>query len=249
MVKKSTSLMEDFQQYFELELVTTPEQFAKVCRIRYRVYCEEFGYEPKDAFPDQQETDEFDPHSSHCLVTHKSSGMPAGCARLVLVDEHSLLPMEKFCRDCIDEEKLHSFDGRRDSICEFSRLAVDGAFRRRSGEHATRFGKISSLDISHREERTFSLIAVSTILSAFALSDMLGRIYCFSMVEPFLPRLLRRSGIIIHPIGTEIDYHGVRAPHYFDTHEALAGVSEEMQEFYRTIRASFDRHQEALDTQ
>jgi N-acyl amino acid synthase of PEP-CTERM/exosortase system len=238
--KTNSSLVDDFQEYFTLELATTPEQLESVYRIRYRVYCEEFGYEPLEAFPRQQEEDEFDAKASHCLVTHKSSGMPAGCARLVHVDEHSLLPMEKHCNECIDEERLRAFDGRRHSICEFSRLAVDGAFRRRSGENATRFGEISSIDYTQREQRTFSLIAVSTILAAFAMSDLIGRTNCFAMMESFLPRLLKRSGIIVHPIGEEIDYHGMRGPYFFETHETIGGMLPEMQDFYTAIRTSFD---------
>ncbi len=234
-----TSLIEDFQRYFRLELATTDEQLNKIYSIRYRIYCEEFKYEPLDAFPDKLERDEFDNHASHCLVTHKSTGMPAGCARLVHVDEHSVMPMEQFCSNAIDDSIIRSFDGRRNEICEFSRLGVDGAFRRRAGEHFSRFGEISALDFSKREQRTFSHIAISTILAAFAMSDLIGRTHCFAMMEPFLPRLLKRSGITVQPAGVETEYHGVRAPYYFETHATVGGMEEEMQDFYRTIRAQF----------
>ena len=239
MDKKTTSLVDDFQEYFDLNLATTPSQLESVYRVRYRVYCEEFKYEPAESFPSQQEKDEFDERSSHCLVTHKLSKMPAGCARLVHVDENSRLPLEKHCADALDEKIIKSFDGRRDTICEFSRLGVDGAFRRRPGEHVTRFGEISSLDCTKREQRTFSLIAVSTILSAFAMSDLIGRPHCFAMMEPFLPRLLRRSGIIVHPAGEQMEYHGIRAPYYFETHATVAGMTDEMRAFYEAIRADF----------
>ena len=243
MMKQSantTTLIEDFQKYFDIELATTPETMESVFSIRYRVYCEEFGYEPPDAFPDKLERDEFDAVSSHCLVRHKATGLPAGCARLVHATEGSLLPMEKHCGHCIEESVIRAYDGRRDTVCEFSRLAVDGAFRRRAGEKATRFGEISSLDISLREQRTFSLIAVSTILAAFAMSDLIGRNNCFAMMEPFLPRLLKRSGITVHPAGHETDYHGLRSPYAFESKATIGGMLEEMQEFYRAIRASFD---------
>jgi N-acyl amino acid synthase of PEP-CTERM/exosortase system len=238
---KKNSMVEDFQEYFDLELANTPEKLESVYRVRYRVYCEEFGYEPADAFPNQLETDEFDENASHCLVTHKLTGMPAGCARLVHVDEQSQMPMEKFCGSVMDESIIRSFDGRREDVCEFSRLGVDGAFRRRPGEHVTRFGEISALDCTKREQRTFSLIAVSTILSAFAMSDLIGRPHCFAMMEPFLPRLLRRSGIIVHPAGDEMEYHGTRAPYYFETHATVGGMADEMREFYEAIRSDFAR--------
>jgi hypothetical protein len=54
-----------------------------------------------------------------------------------------------------------------------------------------------------------------------------------------LPRLLRRSGIIVHPAGEQFEYHGVRAPYYFETHETVGGMVEEMREFYTAIRAGF----------
>ena len=56
------------------------------------------------------------------------------------------MPMEKFCSSAMDEEIISSFDGRRDTICEFSRLGVDRAFRRRPGERASRFGELSLFD-------------------------------------------------------------------------------------------------------
>lgn len=239
MDNNSASLVADFQKYFKLELATTPAQLESVYRVRYRVYCEEFHYEPVEAFPDQLEQDDFDVNSKHCLVVHKASGMPAACARLVLADETSLLPMEKYCGSAIDENIMRAFDGRRHTICEFSRLGVDGAFRRRPGEGASRFGEISALDCSKREQRTFSLIAVATILSAFALSELIARPNCFAMMESFLPRLLRRSGIVVHPAGREIEYHGIRSPFSFETRATVSAMAAEFNEFYAVILADF----------
>ncbi|NND66678.1 MAG: GNAT family N-acetyltransferase, partial [Halioglobus sp.] len=103
MEKTSSSLVEDFQRYFNLELASDPATLADVFRIRYRVYCEEFEYEDAAHFPDGLETDEFDSISRHTLVSHTATGMPAGCARLVLVDEDTLMPMEQHCGDAIDQ--------------------------------------------------------------------------------------------------------------------------------------------------
>ncbi|MCB1688776.1 MAG: PEP-CTERM/exosortase system-associated acyltransferase [Halioglobus sp.] len=233
------SLVEDFQRYFSIEQVTTPAQLESVYRVRYRVYCEEFHYEPTDACPNQLETDEFDVHAVHSLVVHRASGMPAGCARLVQADEQRLMPMEKFCSAAIDQDILRSFDGRRDTVCEFSRLGVDGAFRRRPGEHESRFGEISALELCSREQRTFPLVAMATILSALALSEVIGRPNCFAMMEPFLPRLLRRSGLLARPAGDQIEYHGTRSPFYWETREGVSTLGDEFREFYDTILADF----------
>jgi N-acyl amino acid synthase of PEP-CTERM/exosortase system len=116
---------------------------------------------------------------------------------------------------------------------------VDGAFRRRPGESASRFGGIAALDCSEREQRTFSLIAVATILSALAMSELIARPHCFAMMEPFLPRLLRRSGLVVYPAGREIEYHGTRSPYCFETRATVGGMAEEFKDFYAVIRADF----------
>jgi N-acyl amino acid synthase of PEP-CTERM/exosortase system len=239
MEKNSGSLVEDFQRYFSIEQATTSTQLENVYRVRYRVYCEEFQYEPPESFPNQMETDEFDANSKHCLIVHKASGKPAGCARLVLADEQQLMPMEKFCSHAIDETVIRAFDGRRDTICELSRLGVDGAFRRRPGERESRFGEIAALDCSTREQRTFPLVALATILSALAMSELIGRPHCFAMMEPFLPRLLRRSGLIPNPAGEQTEYHGARSPFYWDTRVGVSNLAEEFKDFYAAIRADF----------
>ena len=241
MEKNSASLVEDFHRYFSVEQATTPAQLESVYRVRYRVYCEEFQYEPAEACPNKMETDEFDAHAVHSLVVHRASGMPAGCARLVKAGEQRLMPMEKYCSEAIDEKILRSFDGRRDTMCEFSRLGVDGAFRRRPGEHESRFGEIAALEFSTREQRTFPLVAMATILSALALSELIGRPYCFAMMEPFLPRLLRRSGLLARPAGEQIEYHGTRSPFYWETKEGVSTLKEEYKEFYDAILAEFAR--------
>lgn len=239
MEKNRDSLVEEFQRYFSIERATTPAQLENVYRVRYRVYCEEFQYEPPEACPNQLETDEFDANSRHSLVVHKATGMPAGCARLVLADEQRLMPMEKYCSHALDESIIRAFDGRRDSICEFSRLGVDGAFRRRPGERESRFGEIAALDCSKRELRTFPLVALATILSALAMSELIGRPHCFAMMEPFLPRLLGRSGLIPNPAGEETEYHGTRSPYYWDTRVGVSNLVEDFKEFYAVIRAEF----------
>jgi N-acyl amino acid synthase of PEP-CTERM/exosortase system len=239
MDESKTSIIDDFKQFFDIVLATTPEQMAMVYRIRYRVYCEEFGYENSDSFPDELESDEFDGHSVHTLVTHKLTGMPAACVRVVGVDSKTLMPMEKYCQSSIDQDLFLSGASDRAKICEFSRLAVDGAFRRRAGENATRFGEITSMDITKQELRTFSLIAVATFLSAFAVSDLIGRTNAFAMMEPFLPRLLKRSGVVVNKVGEDVDYHGMRAPYFITTKTAVQGMPEELKELYDTIHRKF----------
>ncbi|MCL7421364.1 MAG: PEP-CTERM/exosortase system-associated acyltransferase [Methylobacter sp.] len=237
MSEKNQTLVESFKKYFTVDFAHTPLIKSKVYAIRYHVYCDEFHYESPDRFPDKQEYDEFDDQSLHCLITHKMTGLPAGCVRLVPTTGNkgeALLPFEKYCSESLDHEFIKSLNLDRETICEISRLAVDSTFRRRSGEALTRFG--DAMNFSDHEKRTFSLIAVSCFLAATALTDMTGRSIIFAMMEPFLPRLLKKSGIIFQQVGKSIDYHGIRAPYYIKkTQSAMNKMDPELKILYQWI--------------
>jgi N-acyl amino acid synthase of PEP-CTERM/exosortase system len=238
------TLSEKFLQYFDISFAVSAEQKSEIYGIRYSVYCDEFAYEPAGLFPDHQEKDSFDANSLHVLVTHKSSGIPAGCVRLVSPtgpQSGDLLPFEKNCKDSLDREFIQNLDLDRNTICEISRLAVDGAFRRRAGERVTRFGEVDALDCTQQERRTFSIIAVACFLAATVLTDLTGRTCVFAMMEPFLPRLLKRSGIVFKSAGQDMDYHGTRAPYFITTQSAVDNMRPDLRELYTEIYQSILR--------
>lgn len=234
-----SSMFIDFAQYFELSLALTDEQKADVFRVRYSVYCEEFGYEDAAAFKDGLERDAFDDQSIHCLITHQASGVPAGCVRLVMPETSSHMPFEDHCADSLDQEFFGAFSERRAAMAEISRLAVDGQFRRRRGEQATRFGNTDPLNFAAREKRTFSLIAVTLFLAATAVADLMRRQYCFAIMEPFLPTILRRMGVVVERVGGDFEYKGVRAPYYLNVDEAIRVGPDDLRVCYEVVRAQF----------
>ena len=64
MYKQFPSLAEGFLDYFDVELATTAQSIELVERVRYHVYCEEFGYEPAEQNPNLRERDQYDDHRS-----------------------------------------------------------------------------------------------------------------------------------------------------------------------------------------
>lgn len=234
------NLTEKFQQYFSIKFAQTPTQKKEIYGIRYRVYCDEFGYESAERFINQQETDEFDEQSFHCLIVHKNSGKSAGCVRLVPALGQHLLPLEKHCADSLNTKIIESLNLDRNKVCEISRLAVDGLFRRRTGEKLTRFGELAGLDCSQIEQRTFSIIAVAAFLASTAMTDLSGRTDVFAMMEPFLPRMLKRSGIIFQKVGKDIDYHGIRSPYFIKTQSALENMKPDLKSLYDWIYAQIE---------
>lgn len=237
MDEEKTSIAEKFLQYFQVELATSADQRKAAFQVRYRVYCEEFGYEPSEHFPDKAEYDEYDDHALHCLIRHKSSGMAAGCVRLVPAsgDTEEPLPFEKYCAHGIDTAFVDALNIDRSHLCEISRLAVDGAFRRRPGEAETRFGEVEAMTCSAAEKRSFSLIAIAGFLASTAMTELSGRNDVFAMMEPFLPRLMKRSGIIFEPAGKTIQYHGDRALYYIKTQSAIDNMVPDLKTLYTAI--------------
>lgn len=238
MTEHNRMLVDKFKEFFSIDLITTREQLDNMCQVRYRVYCEEFGYEEKDKHANGRESDAFDDFAVGCLITHLLTGRPAGCVR-VIPSHHEgkrlTLPYENFARDCLHSDFIESLKLDPVKVCEVSRLAVDGAFRRRSGEAVTRFGEIDALDVSQQEKRTFSLISISAFLAAIAMSDLFHVPEMFAMMEPFLPRMLSRSGIYFERVGDDIDYHGLRAPYYASTPQILQTMVPDLKGFYGYI--------------
>ena len=235
------TLAENFQRYFAVEFASTPAQLQQVFAMRYRVYCEEFKFEAPEAFPERMESDSYDPIAQHCLVRHRATGIPAGCVRMVptfSTRQIDPLPFEKYCADSLDEAFINRLALPRAQLCEISRLAVDGRFRQRKGEQLSRFGQPRAFQISAEEQRSFSLISVACFLAATVLTEVSGRCYVFAMMEPFLPRMLQRSGIHFQRAGQDIDYHGKRAAYFVTTQATLAHMYPQLRELYGSIKSS-----------
>lgn len=240
MPRTKMSLIERFQHYFSIHLARTPAQKSEVYGIRYRVYCEQFRYEPAERFPTGEEFDEFDDHALHCLVVHKRTGQSAACVRLVPARGDlgsGPLPVERIFRHTLDTAFIESLDLDRRTVCEISRLAVDEAFRRRAGESSSRHGAPEAALYAPRERSTFPFICMAAFLGATALTEITGRTKVFAMMEPFLARMLGRSGIVFHRVGGDLDYHGLRAPYFTTTEGAIAGMAPDTRSMYDSIEA------------
>ncbi|MFK8050857.1 MAG: PEP-CTERM/exosortase system-associated acyltransferase [Halioglobus sp.] len=239
------SAISEFGKYFSVSLATTPEERTSAYRIRYRVYCEEFKYFPPDlpSVADPIECDEFDSRSLHCLVTHKSSGIVAGCVRVVTTQSSMYedpLPLEKYCADGLSLEALELLNLDRKSMGEISRLAVDPQFRRRRGACSQLQEVADGVSFSPEEKRVFSAIAVAGLMAAAAISELMDKTTIFAMMDPALPRLLRASGMSPARIGREVNYYGPRTPYCITAQSFHEEISSELRSFYYDTYSHFE---------
>ena len=232
------SIAENFQRYFTIVLATTDELKEEAYRLRYRVYCEEFGFEDAKQYPDGLETDEFDEYAYHGLVVHKETKKIASCLRLVPASDMRQLPFERHCHNSYDPDLLTEMCLSRASMCEVSRLVVDKEFRRRKGEKDSPLGQTEVIDVSMQGRRHLQLLAVSSLFGAIALTELTKRRNIFAMMEPVLHKLLNKAGMPLFKAGKDINYHGMRALYYTRTENTLVNMTPEFRELYEVIYSS-----------
>jgi N-acyl amino acid synthase of PEP-CTERM/exosortase system len=204
-----------------------------VYRLRYKVYCEEWGFEKPADHPGGLETDEYDPHSLHLGAFSQENGQLIGTIRLILNSELGF-PIEKHC----------SFDtdlpwANRDRIAEISRLAVSKEYRKRAVDNLMyNDGQLApdpheaAKELLEKRKQEFFII-MGLYICMYLESKELGLTHWYAVMARGLRILLKRMNIQFSPIGPEVDYHGRRVPYLGVIEEIVKKVSNEKAEFFQ----------------
>lgn len=212
-------MLSAFDEYFEVVIADTPELLEQAFRLRYTVLCIEErlpGFEAA-RYPDGLETDDYDRHSHHILLKHRSSGDFIGGARLIFPDPSNPgkpLPVEQYTQ--IDPALIDISKLPRQHIAEISRFILVGKYsrrreERRRSESSTVGGK---RDPGNRRRFPHPMLAIT--VGIIRMGARQGITHLFSVMEPALNRLLGLYGLNLDPVGPLIDYHGPRRPYYVD---------------------------------
>lgn len=175
------------QDELSVEIVRTPGQLLEAQRLRFRVYCEERGFEPGT---NGLEQDAFDPASRHVLVRSRATGAVLGTVRVVLADPASGLngfPMRQACEPWVLSPLPIASTG------EISRFALT---RDRAG-------------VSPAAAALMRLCLIRGVVQLSAECELSH--WCAIMERTFL-RLLRATGIHFVAVGPTVEYHGTRQP-------------------------------------
>lgn len=168
-----------------VEIAACPGQELEAHRLRYRVYCEERGFEPGN---NGLEQDEFDPASRHVLVRSRVTGTVLGTVRVVLSDIG-----------------LNGFPMRR--VCE---PRVLGPLPAMSTGEISRFGL--ARDRSGVSPAAGALMRLSLVRGLVQISAEHELTHWCAIMERSLLRLLRATAIHFLPVGPVVEYHGPRQP-------------------------------------
>lgn len=215
-------LLSALDRYFELVHASNAELRMHAYRLRYQVYVQETGFERQDRCrsgigEDGQayfwEEDEFDGRSDHYLLRHRSSGLYAATARLILPypqDVGAPFPIEQFCEldDPVESTEM------RMQLGEISRFAVSKAFKKRLGEAGSLVGVAEDVEryFEADERRVLPHLSLGLFAAVMRMVHAHDIRLCYAVMEPALRRLLGRFGVLFEQIGPEADYHGKRVP-------------------------------------
>lgn len=233
---ESFNLGKGFRKYFQIAPAVHDGLRNDVFRIRHEVYCEELGFEPLRE--NRMETDEYDDHSLHCLMTtsNESSAL-VGCNRIVLArpsDPAYPLPFERSCAATLDRSIIDPAKLPRESIAEVSRLAVRAHFRRRRGDQKTEMA-ISREDFGTKDHPRFPYIPVGLYLGAVFMAQRHGVETLFVLTEPRLAAHFGKLGVKIRQIGGPVEHRGIRVPSMMDVQSIIKGLRWLVRPIWNTI--------------
>ncbi len=204
-----------FDDRFQVFLADDPESRRLHFRLRYRIYCEERGYEEPDLFPNRLERDDADDHASHFLVRDRESGEWVAAMRLVLPGAVPF-PIRSHCG--LDDA------GADPQVpwtrCgEISRL---GVVRQQPGTRRT--GPAGSTAKAGVAARNLPEVMFGLFRAAYHHCNRLGLEHCLWMSTAGMVRLLRRFDLPMRPIGESCRFRGVRHPYIIDVEAFWQGM-------------------------
>lgn len=179
--------------------VVSKEALRRFYRLRFQVYCKEWGYMHENNYPEGSESDDYDDYSVHFCAQDAQENMIAG-VRLIL-PECGKFPIEQATPD-VDLDRLGI---KREECAEISRLV----FTKRRPQP----GVPSS-------SQTNPLL-VDLCRQMYKECGTRGIKHCLAMMTSSLHLLLKFHGFPFERIGNEFEYFGRVFP-YKITFEAVS---------------------------
>jgi len=220
---------------FETILADTEHSRHLHFGFRYKVFCQETGFEQASSFPDRKERDEYDQHAVHFFVWDRLHKSVAGAMRLVDACE-TTLPIE-----VITSHRLTIPLPLRRGAIEFSRLCVDkGCARLQRGLVSAACASKSTTDrdttssILYQENNEIVLRLVRAII---AWSQAREKVCCYFLTTKALGRVLEREKVKLEIVGPSVSHRGDRYPYVAD----ILGSHEQMVARNRVYRWLLDR--------
>lgn len=233
---------------FIVNKVADKDKLQEIYRLRYKVYCEEWGFEKPEHHPGEIETDIFDKNAVH-FIAESGEGNIVGTIRLILNSAEGF-PLEKYCQININKNKLP-----KENLAEISRLAISKEYRRRTEDkyiygpdeerrsigsfnnpvrdYQRRYADKSVTARSFEDRRVRHETVVGLYKAVYQESKRRQITHWYAVMTKGLYILLSRLGINFQAIGDPVDYHGIRTPYLGDIKKMEHEVSVKNPEIFK----------------
>jgi N-acyl-L-homoserine lactone synthetase len=194
----------------QVELAECEAQIREAQRLRYKVYCEERGFEPG---ANGLEQDDFDDMARHVLIRARRTGAVLGTVRVVLGSDgtgHASFPMHRVCAEYVLAPLPAAATG------EISRFALS---RERPGLSAA----------------SAALMRLFLMRGIVAVSGMHQLTHWCAIMENSLLRLLRGTAIHFQHVGPVVEFHGTRQPAVGAIGSVLGRIRQEKPQIWAFI--------------
>lgn len=242
-----------------VRIASDEKELAAIFKLRYRVYCQEWGFDKHLDHTDEMITDIFDDHAIHFVALDESRKV-VGALMLILKSSEGY-PLEKYCELDINKDELPA-----ESLAEISRLVIHRDYRKRAEDkyiygHDEERRSIGSFDFpqtypgqgiysrraddkfgprrnsrrnneSYTDKRRRHEVIISLYKAAYIESKRRNITHWYSIMTKGILNLLCRFGFEFQAIGDPVDYHGIRTPYMGDLEKIEQEMSVKVPELY-----------------
>lgn len=234
--------------FFEVFLADTPESKKIHYHIRYKVYCEERGFEDKASFSNAMEKDEWDQDSIHFIARNKNTHEWIAAIRLV-PHRNRKFPINKHCL-FVPPSDILTYEAM-----EVSRLCIIKAFRWEEQPELNNTNMVQSARKQKVVQKTLKkehqikhALTLRLLQAAWKYSLEHNIKYWYFLTTGALARMLKRENIMLQPAGEACEHRGIRYPYIVilkkyeakmlkllnNPNNAKPFITGEKEKFYRT---------------
>jgi len=225
--------MKELLNYFEPVFADDEVLKAQAFKTRHEIYSERLGWE--SVTETGLEYDGYDEFAYHCLLRHKRTGIFIGTARLIIIDQDSLLdhvPAERFAGEKLLPEKV-KYNGLARPKSEISRITIFPDWHQRIPD-------LSEEELSlGRYLILLMLLPMIHIITGFEQTSTLG------IMEKKFIRRLKLLGFDCEVISGPVEHRGTRLAIQILAHQVLRDMRSEVFELYAEIRKKVEYHLDA----
>jgi len=241
--------------------ISDEKDLKDMYRLRYKIYCYEWGFEKPEHHPDETISDIFDNNALHYAVKDDEQKI-IGAISLILHSPQGF-PTETYCELTINRDEIP-----RDSVAEISRLVIHRDYRRRaedkyiygpdeerrsigsfnySSNYSNNRSYIRRADDKYKhkgprrpsepfsERRRRHEVVLNLYKAIYQESKRRKITHWYAVMTKGIVMLLNKFGFIFEEIGDPVDYHGIRTPYMGTIEKIEQKIMQEHPELYEEL--------------